>query len=135
VNKESARKTIFTLSLIIMLISLFTGPIGIIKIIYKNKFKVTEHHKFIDKTIDLIPIDSKVCAQLLIVSHVANRKILSVFPNINNADYVLLDTTEGIWPSNRVLYNNCVSEILKDDKYSTLISSEGFLMLKKKYGK
>lgn len=95
---------------------------------YSTNYNVTEIRNELDK----IPGNAKICAQNMLVPHLSFREWIYVFPNINNADYIITIPTSGnFWPYNEEKYLKKIEE-LKQGNYKVIKESPSILILKKK---
>ncbi|HNW97857.1 MAG TPA: DUF2079 domain-containing protein [Bacteroidales bacterium] len=61
---------------------------------YVRNFDIKESYT----SLKLIPADAKVCAQDEFVSHLCFRRNIYVYPSIEDADYIYLNTNSNIYP-------------------------------------
>ncbi len=93
---------------------------------YQRNFDVQEVHKFL-KT---IPISTKICAQNMLVPHLAFRETIYTFPVIKDADMiVLLPADSDTYPFAKVDYDRRITELLESGKWKKLDSPESMLVL------
>ncbi|MBI2600713.1 DUF2079 domain-containing protein [Candidatus Daviesbacteria bacterium] len=59
-------------------------------------------YNYINKSINDLPKDSPISAQTTIAPHLANRKTIFMFPEIGNAEYVVLDSNLDSYPISKV---------------------------------
>ncbi len=101
---------------------------------YKKWHRFSNHTEILNKFITFIPQSCSVSAQDVLVPHLSNRKLIYLFPVINDADYILLDTTSGKWPISGEEYVTRVTKLLKEGRYGVeKVGGNTILLLKKGY--
>lgn len=80
-----------------------------------------------------IPDDAVVSAQFNLVSHVSQRRRAHIFPRIEDAEYVFLDTQGVFEPfSDRAKYQAAVDALRADPGFETIADQDGFILLHRK---
>lgn len=103
--------------IILISILLFFGglnPKAIIWSVFQKDFASIQTYNYINESLSLIPSSAAVSAGSSIVPHLSNRKIIYMYPEVNDADYIVLDPTLASYP----LESNDLPEkidILKND--------------------
>ncbi len=92
--------------------------------------EVTDHHRRSAAVFDQIPPTASVSAQDRLNPHVAGRETLSIFPRVENADYVLLDVTGSAWPQHPNDLRRDVDKLLAEG-YGVAAADDGYLLLAK----
>ena len=91
---------------------------------------VTDHHRRAAAVIAQIPPDAAVSAQDRLNPHVSGRQTLYIFPRVDDADYVILDTTGPAWPQHPADLRRSVDELLAGD-FGVAAASDGYLLLQR----
>lgn len=98
---------------------------------------VTAHARLADTIIARIPPDASVSAQTDLVPHLSQRRHIYLFPDhMQDADYVFLDVTGGLFPQSldvRV-YMDQVHSLLTGGAYHVAVADDGYLLLAKGRG-
>lgn len=132
-----------TKPLINNLISVYLIALGIIfnfiwfsKYFKLKEYKITEHHRLINKIKKLIPQDASLMANNLIGAHLSQRREIYNFEDLaewpdrvrNKTDYIVIDT--------KTLYPYAIDklkEILSAKEYGIMYYEDGYIILKKGY--
>ena len=73
------------------------GTLRILADPYRASYRVTDHHRMATRFLGAVPPGATVSAQDAIAPHL-NRPVIWCFPQVRNADVVLLDLSGGIFP-------------------------------------
>jgi uncharacterized membrane protein len=96
---------------------------------YQQSFDVKAAYK----NLDLIPANAKVCAQTMLVPHLALREDIYTFPHIRNAEYiVLLPSSNNVYPLSLDRYKKEVEKLRQDSTFSVVTETKEFLLFKRK---
>jgi hypothetical protein len=80
-----------------------------------------------------IPPDAIVSAQFNLLSHVSQRQRAHIFPRIEDADYVWLDTQGVIEPfATREEYQAAVEALRADSSFEVTSEQDGFILFRRK---
>ena len=94
---------------------------------------VTEHHRLIQKFIDMIPPTASLSAQFNLNPHLSQRENISVYPNIQDADYVILDISYLV--AERVNKDNyqgwMKTRLLELEQFGPLAAEDGYILLQR----
>lgn len=94
---------------------------------YKRSFDVA----FVHDALKHIPKDANVCAQNMLVPHLAFRDRIYTFPHVRDADYVaLLPGAYHPYPVTEQEYWNIIEKLQED--FSIVIQTDDFLLLQRK---
>ncbi|MHB9089789.1 MAG: DUF2079 domain-containing protein [Chloroflexota bacterium] len=90
------------------------------------------HHAVGQRLAASIPRDASVSAQFNLGPHLSERKTLSMFPDIRDADYVFLDVTSqpntgGLWEG----FHDRIAEALARPDYGVVAAEDGYLLMRK----
>lgn len=110
--------------------------------LYYNKintcFYIKEHYqcefdrKEVKRVIALIPDDANVSALNVFCPHVSFRKNIYQYPDLNDAEYVLLASTEIAYPIKGRELNTKIEEFKNSQQWQTLSASKGIYLFKKR---
>ncbi len=109
---------------------------------YRTSYRVTDHDRMAPRFLDAIPPGATVSAQDAIVPHL-NRPVIWWFPQVRNADAVLLDLSGGIFPvalfrlrgqSPEASYYEYVQRLLAHGAYRIEDAADGWLRLSRARG-
>lgn len=96
---------------------------------YKRNFNVAELHK----NLELIPENAKVCAQNLLVPHLAFREDIYTFPYVRDAEYIaLVPGAKSPYPYKMEKYNSEIEKLKNDSIFIIVKETKDFLLLKRK---
>jgi|GEM_PF-4072373 len=82
--------------------------------------------------ISSIPVEASVIAQDNLGPHLAYRKVLKVFPNRFEGDYIVLDKMGNKWPMSDETYSANLNHIMATDHYEVIKEEGGFVIFKRK---
>jgi uncharacterized membrane protein len=91
---------------------------------------VTDHHRRAAAVIAQIPPDAAVSAQDRLNPHVSGRRTLYIYPRVDDADYVFLDTTGSAWPQHPADLRRSVDDLLAGD-FGVAAADDGYLLLQR----
>jgi uncharacterized membrane protein len=86
--------------------------------------------KYYNEFSKIIPDDASVCCTQNMTTHFSFREKISVFPNIRDYNYVLIDTLDN-YPNDINTLNKKKRELLLSGKWDVLYSKDRFLLLKR----
>lgn len=96
---------------------------------YVRHFEVNEIHRFLET----IPDETAVCAQSMLVPHLAFREKIYTFPAIHDADLILLLPADSdTYPFSKTDYDARVSSLIKSGAWEVRPSPASMLVLKRK---
>jgi uncharacterized membrane protein len=96
---------------------------------YVRDFDVCCMHKILKK----IPDDAVVSAQTMLVPHIAFRDRIYQFPDISDAEYiVLLTADDNTYPLKKETYNKKVEELRNDDEWEIFFENDFALIFKRR---
>lgn len=84
---------------------------------------------------EIVPKDAAVSASEKIVPHYAERKKIYIFPNIYDAEYVIILFNSSTYPMNQDEFNKIVNDYLEDPNWKQLFNENSLLILKNDYKK
>jgi uncharacterized membrane protein len=92
-----------------------------------------EHRRALDEAVALIPDDARVSATNQIGPHLAHRRYLYLFPNLGDAEYVILDETEPAYDTyiNPVLNLQTTQRLRESPDYRKVFDRDGVLVFEK----
>lgn len=105
--------------MILLIFFLITGglkPNSMIWTTIQNPFRDFSQFEYIEITLQNIPPSAAVSAQSPLVPHLVNRERIYMFPEIYDAEYVILDTSLNIYPLRPEEFKDKINA-LKRSKY------------------
>jgi len=90
----------------------------------------SEHHRRAQTIFAQIPPDAAVSAQDRLNPHVSGRETVYIFPRVDDASMILLDTTGPAWPQHPSDLRRSVDELLADD-FGIAAADDGYLLLQR----
>jgi hypothetical protein len=118
------------------------GTLRILADPYRASYRVTDHHRMAPRFLGAVPPGATVSAQDAIAPHL-NRPVIWCFPQVRNADVVLLDLSGGIFPvhlfplreqSPEASYYEYVQRLLAHGAYRIEDAADGWLRLSRARG-
>ncbi len=80
-----------------------------------------------------IPAEAVVSAQFTVLPHVSQRQRAHIFPRIEDAEYVFLDTQSVIEPfPTRAEYEAAVADLRADPAFEVVTEQDGFILFRRK---
>lgn len=80
----------------------------------------------------LIPDTAKVSALNIFCPHLSFRKDIYQFPDIHDAQYIMLTKTENAYPTRGEDLNKKIGELLNSSEWETLSSAKNIYLFKKR---
>jgi len=95
--------------------------------------QVTEHHRIGERIIARIPPEAAVSAQWRLNPHVSQRERVYQYPDVRDAEYILLDVTINSWPQHpNDLYRDV--QALLAGEWGVVAAQDGWLLLRRGSG-
>ncbi len=95
-------------------------------------YAVLPHNELAHEYLNAIPEDARVSAQIEIGSHLGQRRYIYMFPEILDAEYIMLDTRSLNFPMSDQEYYGRVRALLNSGEWGVYMPYEdGFLLLKR----
>ena len=104
------------------------GAVGTPPIRQLVEFTNPPNAEAIHQALAEIPANASVCAQGHIAPHLSHRLEIYTFPQVNEADFVVLDLHGNVWPLSESEYRDSVRETLQSG-YAEKYSRDGVLLL------
>jgi uncharacterized membrane protein len=95
---------------------------------YKSEF----NRKEVKRVMALIPADANVSAINMLASHISFRKNIYQYPDVNDAEYILLASTENGYPVRGVELEKQIQDYLNSPLWETISANKGVYLFKKK---
>lgn len=92
---------------------------------------VTPHDRLIGELVDLIPPDVAVATTLQVNSHLTRREKIYPLPDINDADYILMDITPTSSPLLANDFYLLFQNLVEHKGFGILVSKDGYILLKR----
>lgn len=96
-----------------------------------DSFVISDHARRFSEVLALIPPNASVSAQSGLVPHLTTRRALYMFPNIHNAEYVLVDNWTDRWPLSNPDWDAAIGEMLANTHYKLLWTGDGYGVFKR----
>ncbi len=81
---------------------------------------------------ELVPPRVPVSAQSGLIPHLSGRRIIRQFPDIDKAEYIVLDLYSNTWPLTENEYLEKVAELTNDSRFKKIADVDGHLIFRKK---
>ena len=95
---------------------------------------VTEHHRLGEAFVAMVPAQAGVSAGTTINPHVSQRQSLYLFPEIKDAEHVLLDVSANTHPIDGPSQRQVVMDLLNGGQWGIVAADDGYLFLGKGMG-
>lgn len=103
--------TVTTTLLVFFLITGGLAPNKMIWITIQNPFQDFSRFEYLKNSLKNIPSTAKISAQSPIVPHLANREKIYMFPDLSDANYIILDTKVDSYPLENEELNKKIQEL------------------------
>jgi hypothetical protein len=100
----------------------------------RPQWEVSEHDRLAERFIAQIPADAPISAQSKLYPHLSNRTIAYQFPDVNEAEYLLLDITTSSWPIHPNDLKAQVGALLDSGEFGVLDAADGYVLLERGAG-
>ena len=95
-------------------------------------YEVLPRNEMAHRYLDAIPDDARVSAQIEIGSHLGHRRYIYMFPEIGDAEWIMLDTRSLRFPMSDEQYFGRVRSLLTSGEWGVYLEPEdGFILLRK----
>ena len=107
---------------------------------FREQIRLTPHSRLGDRFLAQIPEDAPVSAQSDIVPHLSGRRRIYLFPDVRDADFVLLDTSSELFPMHQFLrpgrspeqsYNEYLQRLVAPGGFRVQDVADGWLLLRR----
>lgn len=95
---------------------------------YSQTFDVKQVYRWLE----MVPKNAKVCAQNLLVPHLAFRDHIYTYPHTRDAEYIIVMPNEGFYPADKHEFDSALNVLRNADSLTFLINEPHFIMAKKK---
>lgn len=95
---------------------------------------VTEHQRLGEAFVAMVPSQAGVSAGTTINPHVSQRQSLYLFPELKDAEYVLLDVSANTHPIDGASQRRVVMDLIKGGQWGIVAADDGYLLLGKGAG-
>ncbi|HLF26543.1 MAG TPA: DUF2079 domain-containing protein [Anaerolineae bacterium] len=100
---------------------------------YAATFAFTPHHAAGLQIAGMVPAEAVVSAQFNLVPHVSQRQRAHIFPRLDDAEYVFLDTQGAIAPfEDEASYRAAVDAVVNDPAFEVVAGQDSFILLRRK---
>lgn len=120
--------------IILLLFFLFTGhlsPNGPILTTFQLDWKNANQFSYLKDSLSLIPPKIPISAQSSILPHLANREKIYLFPEIRDAQFIILDQNLASYPIQKEELKNRIIELKKSKNYGIEKESGSLIIFKK----
>ena len=93
--------------------------------------KREDRHAVVRRIMADIPPDAAVSASSQLNPHLAHRRQLSLFPEVEKADHILLDVTASPYPIDTANQWYRVQQLLNSDAWGVAAAKDGYLLLRR----
>lgn len=98
-----------------------------------RKCKITKHKILFFKLAKLIPSGNvPVSAQVDLLPHLAHRKNIYLFPEILDADYVIIDENGNKWPMQEDEFKKNLWDLINNHDFEQIAEQDGYRIFKRK---
>ncbi len=98
----------------------------------KKHYQSEFNRKEVKRVMSLIPAEANVSALNMFCPHLSFRKNIYQYPDLNDAEYVLLASTENAYPVRGKELEKQIRDYLSSPQWETLSASKGIYLFKKK---
>ncbi|MBN1993596.1 MAG: DUF2079 domain-containing protein [Anaerolineae bacterium] len=95
------------------------------------RYEVTAHDELGQRLVNRIPPGAPISAQNRLYPHLSHRTIAYVFPDIHEAEYILLDVTADTVPFHPNNYRDEVKTLLKAGEFGIVEATDGYILLQR----
>lgn len=132
IAKYKIRAKFINLLLIVVLLTSGLAPNGLlISSIIKN-FQNQDFFQIKKEALKTIPQQAAVTSQSAIIPHLANRPYLFLYPNIGNAEYIVLDPTLETYPLTYLQMQDSIEKLKNSPSWKTSFEKDGLIIFTKR---
>ncbi|GIW09250.1 MAG: hypothetical protein KatS3mg061_0307 [Dehalococcoidia bacterium] len=91
-----------------------------------EQFMIDNHTRFAQEAFRRIPPDASLSVQSDLLPHLAHRREVYLYPNIHDAQYVLLDNWSDYWPLTPEQFGRALDELWNNPLYRLLWQEDGY---------
>jgi uncharacterized membrane protein len=122
---------IYSVSASVLALSVFSYYHTVVLPLADNFPQVTDHHRLFREIKALIPPDAAVSASTTLNPHVSQRQRLYLFPDVADADYVVVDVTASPHPLDYAAFHWRVTGLLNGGEWGWVAARDGYLLIKR----
>ncbi|MCS6800734.1 MAG: DUF2079 domain-containing protein [Chloroflexota bacterium] len=122
---------IYTVSGSVLVLSVFAYYHTVVLPLTDNFPQVTDHHRLFNRIKELIPPDAAVSASTTLNPHLSQRRRLYLFPDVADADYVVVDVTASPHPLDYAAFHWRVTGLLNGGEWGWIEARDGYLVIKR----
>lgn len=112
--------------LLVLTATILLGPT------FASSWQNVPNRATLDKIVAKVPPDARISAQDAIVPHLANREKIYLFPNISDADYIILAPNLASFPLNHYQLDTKVDELKADNDLSLTFDQDNVLVFERR---
>jgi uncharacterized membrane protein len=121
----------YAVSGVVLVLSVFSYYNSVVLPLSDNFPTVTDHHRLLPEILANLPPDAAVSASTTLNPHVSRRQRLYLFPDYQEAEYVLVDVTASPHPLDYAAFHWRVTALLNGGEWGWIAAKDGYLLLKR----
>ncbi|GIW06561.1 MAG: hypothetical protein KatS3mg060_1366 [Dehalococcoidia bacterium] len=122
---------IYAVSGSVLALSVFSYYHTVVLPLTDNFPQVTDHHRLFNQIKAVIPPDAAVSAGTTLNPHVSQRQRLYLFPDISDAEYIVVDVTASPHPLDYAALHWRVTGLLNGGEWGWIEARDGYLVIKR----
>lgn len=130
-EKFKSHKKLVVLFLLFFIMTGGLAPYGSFWLMFPFPTVNSKSVGYLYQALKQIPPQAKISAQNTIVPHVSNRKILYLFPEIADADYIILDTNLNTYPLSPENLHQKIDQLRNSKSYQIFLENKTLIVFKK----
>lgn len=92
--------------------------------------QVTDHHRLLERFARQIPADAPLSTMATLYPHLSHRQYIHQFPDLANAQYILLDiAAQSGWSSHPEAARDQAAQLLSSGQWAVQDAADGYLLL------
>lgn len=131
VHPMAGRAGVFAVSAAVLVSSVLAFRQQVLLPLTDHPPQVTDHHRVVHEVLRLLPPEAAVSASSTLNPHVSRRRQLSLFPDVEKAEYVVLDVTSSPYPIDTASQWYRVQQMLASGAWGVVSGRDGVLLLRR----
>ena len=95
------------------------------------QWAVDDHDRLAQRFLDQIPPQAAIAAQGKLYPHLSNRLVAYQLPDVNDAEYVFIDVTNGTWPIHPNDLRALTGVLLQSGQFGVQDAAGGYILLRR----